>query len=76
MWYIIGMKLSTYAKKLGIQYKTAWNHFSSGQIPGAYKLPSGTIIVPDNEDHPKGGTVVYARVSSSENKKNLVTQSE
>ena len=70
------MKLSIYAKKLGIQYKTAWNHFSKGQIPGAYKLPSGTIIVPDEQIHPEGETAIYARVSSSQNKTNLITQSE
>jgi predicted site-specific integrase-resolvase len=42
------MKLSQYAKILGISYRTAWNYFKQGSIPGAYKLPSGTIIVPDN----------------------------
>ncbi len=43
------MKLSQYAKQLGVTYRTAWNHFKNGQIPNAYKLPSGTIIVPDNK---------------------------
>jgi predicted site-specific integrase-resolvase len=42
------MKLSSYAKKLGICYKTAWNHFKAGEIPGAYQLVSGTIIVPED----------------------------
>jgi len=32
------MKLSEYAKKLGITYQTAWNLFSKNQIPGAYQL--------------------------------------
>jgi predicted site-specific integrase-resolvase len=41
------MKLSDYAKKVGVSYRTAWNWFKAGQIVGAYKLPSGTIIVPD-----------------------------
>lgn len=49
------MKLSQYAKELGICYKTAWRHYHDGSIPGAYQLRSGTIIVPDkaipkNED--------------------------
>tara|TARA_Y100000034_G_C6866999_1_gene395291 strand:- start:1018 stop:1191 length:174 start_codon:yes stop_codon:yes gene_type:complete len=41
------MKLSDYAKQLGIHYKTAWNHYKANKIPGAYQLPSGTIIVPN-----------------------------
>jgi putative resolvase len=41
------MKLSIYAKRLGIHYQTAWRHFKQGLIPGAYQLPTGTIIVPD-----------------------------
>lgn len=41
------MKLSTYAKTLGLHYQTLWRHFHKGLIPGAYCLPTGTIIVPD-----------------------------
>lgn len=41
------MKLSTYAKRLGVTYRTAWSHFKQGIIPGAFQLPTGTIIVPD-----------------------------
>lgn len=72
------MKLRAYAKKIGVCYQTAWNYYKSGQIPGAYQLPTGTIIVPDL---PTGaeqmqGAVVYARVSSSENRTNLKSQTE
>ena len=70
------MKLSTYAKNLGIKYQTAWIHFKNGSIPGAYKLSTGTIIVPDKEVELNGLTATYARVSSSENKKNMVLQSQ
>jgi predicted site-specific integrase-resolvase len=71
------MKLSTYAKKLGIGYRTAWNHYKAGKIPGAYSLSSGTIIVPDcTESKSKEVVAVYARVSSSENKSNLISQSK
>ena len=42
------MKLSEYAKQLGVCYRTAWNYYKAGQIAGAYELPSGTIIVPDD----------------------------
>lgn len=71
------MKLSTYAKKLGITYRTAWNHYKAGKIPGAYSIQSGTIIVPDNnESKSREFVAVYARVSSSENKSNLLSQSK
>lgn len=70
------MLLSDYSKKLGISYRTAWNHFKAGKIKGAYKLESGTIIVPDVEKGKNLKTIVYSRVSSSENKPNLETQAE
>lgn len=41
------MKLSEYAKKIGLSYDTVLEHFHRNEIPGAYKLPTGTIIVPD-----------------------------
>jgi len=69
------MKLSAYAKRIGVCYQTAYNHFLSGQIDGAYQLPSGTIIVPEkNIDKKKEHNVIYARVSSSQNKSNLDAQ--
>lgn len=68
------MTLSDYAKKLGIQYRTAWNHFKEGKIAGAYKLESGTIIVPSDKERLKTKLALYARVSSSENKTNLDSQ--
>ena len=71
------MKLSIYAKKHGISYRTAWNHFKAGQIPGAKKLASGTIVVlePGEAVASEGKTAVYARVSSSESRANLQSQS-
>ena len=71
------MKLSDYAKSLGIQYRTAWNHFKADKIPGAYQLPTGTIIVPDpKQDRREEKVAVYARVSSSQNRTNLDSQTE
>ena len=70
------MKLSKYAKKVGVTYRTAWDWFNDGQINGAYKLPSGTIIVPEEVDKKVDYVAVYARVSSSENKANLLAQSK
>lgn len=70
------MKLSEYAKLNNVTYRTAWNHFKAGMIANAYKLPSGTVVVPDNAKSITERTAVYARVSSSENKANLATQSK
>lgn len=71
------MKLSVWAKKLGIGYGAAWDMYGRGEIPLAYKLPTGTIIIPEEETVGKPDYVVcYARVSSSQNKKNLETQME
>lgn len=71
------MKLSSYAKKQGVCYRTAWNHYKKGLIVGAYTLPSGTIIVPDKAASDKKQIVaIYARVSSSENKTNLDRQAD
>jgi predicted site-specific integrase-resolvase len=71
-------KLSEYARKHGISYRGAWDHFKKGLIAGAYQLPTGTIVIPDAYTTPKPTehTVTYARVSSSENKPNLTSQSE
>lgn len=71
------MKLSAWAKKHGITYRTAWSYFKNGQIEGAYQLPTGTIIVLEPKTNVKQEHVVtYARVSSSENKNNLEKQSQ
>jgi len=69
------MKLSQWAKKHGVCYQTAWNHFNSGKIPGAYKLETGTVVIPDNNKK-DNYVVCYSRVSSSQNKDNLESQSK
>ena len=45
------MKLSTYAKEMGITRQTASRWFHEGRIPGAYQLDTGTIIVPVSYTH-------------------------
>ena len=70
------MKLTDWAKKQGICYRSAWNYFHAGKISGAFRLPSGAIIVPDDKPQKEEYTVTYARVSSSENKDNLESQSK
>ena len=72
------MKLSNWAKKHDITYRTAWNMYKAGKISDAYELPSGAIMI-KNEEAPKNlenWVVVYARVSSSENKDNLESQAK
>lgn len=77
------MKISDYARKVGITKVTAYSWFHKNMIPGAKQLPTGTIYIPDNifseqaEDIENGLTIVYARVSSSEQRKtNLETQAK
>lgn len=70
------MKLSDYAKKVGITYKTAWQWYKAGKLKG-YQMDTGTIIV--TEDEASGlpqKVAVYARVSSNEMKDNLNRQAE
>jgi putative resolvase len=75
--YISTMKLSKYAKSLGVSYLTAYRHYKANKIDGAYQLKSGTIVVPDfNAVSKSEYTVVYSRVSSSENKSNLESQAD
>jgi len=70
------MKLSAYAKRLAISYQTAWRLFKDGKL-NAYKLPTGTVIVREEETQGADQSVaVYCRVSSSENKTNLESQKQ
>jgi Predicted site-specific integrase-resolvase len=70
------MKLSEYAKRLGVSYRAAWNWFKAGKIKGAFKTESGAIIVPEERTRKGDYVVIYSRVSSSENKSNLNSQAE
>ena len=67
------MKLSEYAKRYGITYRTAFRWWQQGQIKG-FQKPSGTIIVTEGEEETPLATkvvapvVIYARVSSPKQK--------
>lgn len=66
------MKLSDYAKQVGVTYKTAWQWWKAGQLD-AYQLPTGTIIV--REPHAAAsGVALYARVSSADQKEDAMRQ--
>lgn len=74
------MKLSTYAKHMGVCYLTAYNWFKAGRIQG-YQMETGTIIVTEPVSHPIVKTqirkvAIYARVSAAENKDNLEAQAQ
>ncbi|MGC8766969.1 MAG: IS607 family transposase [Brevinematia bacterium] len=74
------MKLSEWARRMGISYRRAWQMFKDGKLPNARQLPTGTIVVIEDEEEKKGcelGTVaIYARISSHENRDNLEKQAE
>lgn len=70
-------KLSQYAKDNSITYRAAWNRFKKGLISNAKKDELGNILIYLETEKPLGKrTIIYSRVSSSENKSNLKTQSE
>ena len=74
------MKLSVYARSLGVSYRTAWRWFKAGKVAG-FQADTGTIIVtePIVETVPATAnqkTVIYTRVSAAENKDNLEGQAK
>ena len=68
------MKLSEYARRNGILYRSAWERFRLGKIPGAYLDDSGHIVIPEPEHLKVGVAVVYARVSTHKQKDDLDRQ--
>ncbi|CAB4244003.1 Resolvase domain protein [Methylacidimicrobium sp. AP8] len=68
------MKLSVWAKRQGICYKTAWRMWKEGRLPvPAEQLPTGTVIVHAEPSQPNG-VALYARVSSSDQEADLDRQ--
>jgi predicted site-specific integrase-resolvase len=71
------MKLSQWAKKNSYSYRGAFNVFHKGLIPNSRQLENGTIVIDDPPKQTKDEyNIVYARVSSSENKSNLNSQAD
>src|SRR5215831_19076383 len=66
------MKLSEYAKQVGVTYKTAYQWWKAGQLD-AYQLPTGTIIVRE-PTAVATGVALYARVASADHKADLIRQ--
>lgn len=68
------MKLSDWARANGVSYKTAWLWWKHGKLPvPARQMPTGTILV-DVPERPETGAVLYARVSSADQKADLDRQ--
>ena len=68
------MKLSEWADRQGVHYMTAWRWWKAGKLPvPAYQTPSGSIIV-RVADSPPGRAVIYARVSSHDQRLDLDRQ--
>lgn len=60
------ISLGQYAKVFNICYKTAFNRYHAGKIPGAYKSDDGHIYVPTEILHTRNNTecVIYATATS------------
>jgi putative resolvase len=72
------MKLSDYAKQMGVRYETAWRWFRDGKIQGR-RIGLHTIIITEGQESQAATpqrVAVYARVSSAEHKSNLDSQAE
>jgi putative resolvase len=78
------MKLSDYAKQMGVRYETAWRWFRDGKIQGR-RIGAHTIIITEGiitegqaEPAPALAprVAIYARVSSVEHTSHLESQAE
>ncbi len=62
------MRLSQYAKKMGVSYRTAFRWWKAGKLD-AYQLDTGTIIVREPvAAQVEASVALYARVSSADQK--------
>src|SRR5260370_15213035 len=68
------MRLSAYAKKMGVTYRTAFRWWKAGRLD-AYQIETGTIIVREPAIAQESASVaLYARVSSADQKEDLDRQ--
>jgi putative resolvase len=69
------VKLAEWARRNGVHPQTAYRWFREGTMPvPARRLPSGTIMVEVTDDARQGQVVVYARVSSADQRADLDRQ--
>jgi putative resolvase len=69
-------KLSDYAKKFNVTYRTAWNRFKKGKIEGAFIDETNHVLIPINNINKKNNIIIYSRVSNSDRRDNLDRQSD
>lgn len=82
VFYIMKIKLSQYAKENGITYQTALLWYHKDIINGAYKTPSGSIMVDTTyvekqeikDELVEKKVVIYARVSNQSRRKEIQYQ--
>jgi putative resolvase len=68
------MRLSQYAKQMGVSYKTVFRWWKAGKLD-AYQLDTGTVIVREPAQPQEAmGVALYARVSSADQKEDLERQ--
>lgn len=75
------IKASEYAKKMSLHIRTVYRYYHNGKIKGYQDKETGTIFILNpfknkREDNLENKVVLYARVSSNENKSNLDSQLE
>jgi transposon, resolvase len=75
------IKASEYAKKMSLHIRTVYRYYHNGKIKGYQDEDTGTIFILNpfkkkNENNLENKVVLYARVSSNENKNNLDSQLE
>jgi putative resolvase len=69
------VKLAEWARRNGVHPQTAYRWFREGTMPvPARRLPSGTIMVEVADAAQQGQVVVYARVSSADQRADLDRQ--
>lgn len=69
-------KISQYAKKYGVGYRTVWNWIKQGKLDFERTETNRILILEDESKQINDSVAVYARVSSSENKDNLERQKQ
>jgi predicted site-specific integrase-resolvase len=68
------MRLSAYAKQMGVSYKTAFRWWKAGKLD-AYQLDTGTVIVREPlASGASANVALYARVSSADQKEDVERQ--
>ena len=68
-------KISEYAKLNHVQYRTVWNWIKQGKVK-IERTETGRVLIVVDEPINDSIVVIYARVSSSENKDNLERQAQ